>query len=640
MTLIISYQTKKNIELKHFKLWFSSVNILQRVLKNRIHVQSQLEKEIITEKIKYYVQNESYNESLKILKEHNFVIISGIPGIGKTTLARVIVFNLLFESEYEFINISNNIEDGFDLINDNSKQIFLFDDFLGRNFLKSSFTNQAEKGIVQFIKKVKKSKNKFLVFTTREYILKQAVHEFEELSQSISSIDKCIVSLASYTKKIKAKILYNHLFFNNVPLNHIKNLLDNDNIISAIEHRNYNPRLIDLFTNKTQWSKILPEKYGNTLMETLENPFAIWKTAYSFHISKISQIILKLTYSTGTPILLTELYNLAETYITAETSITENFDEIEFEKAINELEDSFIITKADDVDKIAVDFQNPSIKDFLFHHLEENKNALKKILEHSLFCNQFYLSFDYQEEKASTQNTKRHYLNFTEENSSNPFDGYLLKPVSTISLRKYEYLKRSQWERDWKTKPQKLYMLLTRGKNNRLVKDYVFKKLESYLKDLSVLRFHDCFYLYYMIEEFHSSLQFNVSEFILNMSKDAYSKSYLDDFMKFKEIYPEEFNTYLGTNRKELLDAIVESEVESMDDDNIESIKDTLEEIASEYEIDLSDKIEEIEEKITEKEESNENIIDSKIESLIEPLEDLFDDNDINLMFSNLLEEE
>lgn len=626
----------KKIELKHFKLWYSSTNVLQRILNNRIHVQSQIEKELILDKIKYYVQNNSYNESLNILKENNFVIISGIPGIGKTTLARIIIFNLLMDSEYQFINISNNIDDGFDLFADNEKQIFLFDDFLGRNFLKSSFTFQSENGIVQFINKVKRSKNKILIFTTREYVLKQALIEYEELNHNISNIDKYVIALEDYTSLIKAKILYNHLFFNDVPVNHIKSLFDNNTIVKIINHTSYSPRMIDDITKQNNWEKINPKSFGTNFINSLDKPFQIWKTAYQFHISKLSQIILKLIYSTGTAILYSDLYNVTEKYVTVEESITENFDETEFDKSLNELENSFILTKSDDYRILAVEFQNPSIKDFLYHYLDKS-NALLKILANSLFSNQYYSSFAY-ESQPKTNYTSYNFIEFTQKTNTNPFAGYLSKQESVLSRKNED--NKIRWVKHSSSVPKKLYLLLNRGKSNCKIREYVLKELGILINNMDSVYFYDSFHLYSLIKEFRDNIEINIREFLEDLGKNPYYKIFLDQFVKFKEIYPEEFNDYFEANRNEILNSVVKSEIDSINNSNMKSRRESLQEIQNEYNIDLNDTISELKEDVSEFEESNQELIKSKMDSKHNPMDNLFNETEIEQMFSTLLEED
>lgn len=628
----------EQLELTHFKLWFSSTTVFKRILNNRVHLQSQIESDEINEKVKYYVQNNSYSESLKILKKNNFVIISGIPGIGKTTLARVLIFNLSLNSDYQFINISSNIDDGFDLLKDNKRQIFLFDDFLGRNFLKSSFSSQSEKGIVQLISRVRKSKNKLLIFTTREYILNQALIEYEHLNRSINEFDKCIIDLEDYTSLIKAKILYNHLYFNKVSKEHIVNLLENNNHLTVINHQNYNPRIIQLATSKANWKHIEAGKFATIFLKYLDDPNEIWKTAYQFHISKLSQIIVKLIYVSGTPILYDDLYHLVNKYLVSNQTIHESFDEIEFDKSLNELENTFIKTLADDYGIIVIDFQNPSIKDFLFYFLDKNKKSLYQIIQCALFSNQFYKTVTFQDEENS-QYTKRHYMSSLEPLYIDLFKDYLSKQESIITRTVSYSSKKRGWSKFPYSKPKKLYMLFNRGRDNKIIRSYVLRELNHYFSGSHAFNSKDSYYLYALIKGFQNEVKLDVNKLISEIGGDLYFKHNLDDFRRLEDLYPIEFERYFNEKEKEILDTIVKSELDSMDDENMESTKETLEELQNEYDVDLNEIIEDIESKITEKEEYNEKIIGGKLKRM-NSTEEIIDKAEIKLMFSSLLEED
>jgi hypothetical protein len=94
----------KDIEEKFFKLWISSEAVLSRILHNAIKGRSEFEIERIKNKSHKYISTENHVKSLRIIKEKRFLIISGEPGVGKTTLAENLC--LYFVSEgYEFICI-------------------------------------------------------------------------------------------------------------------------------------------------------------------------------------------------------------------------------------------------------------------------------------------------------------------------------------------------------------------------------------------------------------------------------------------------------------------------------------------------------------------------------------------------------
>ena len=137
-----------DIEKKYYKLWLSSTTVLESILHKRIQNWASFEMDKIKNDIHQYVINDSFDEALRILTEHQYVIISGIPGIGKTTLARMLVYDLLAKGMDEFIFISSNIDDAVEMFDENKKQVFFFDDFLGSTVLRWGKRNSTKKSFL------------------------------------------------------------------------------------------------------------------------------------------------------------------------------------------------------------------------------------------------------------------------------------------------------------------------------------------------------------------------------------------------------------------------------------------------------------------------------------------------------------
>lgn len=79
----------KNIEVerKHYKLWISSTNVLATILNSAIIGRSKHKLEEIVEESNRYVVTQSHNQAMDKLEKIHSVIITGSPGVGKTSLA-------------------------------------------------------------------------------------------------------------------------------------------------------------------------------------------------------------------------------------------------------------------------------------------------------------------------------------------------------------------------------------------------------------------------------------------------------------------------------------------------------------------------------------------------------------------------
>ena len=207
----------KAVEKQHFKLWLSSITVLEEVLHSRIINQTKIALHDIRDKARLYVANQSFNEALDILKHHNYVVVAGIPGIGKTTLAKMLVLHYL-RSNYEFVDVSYDISEAYSFPDNHRPRVYLYDDFLGRTSLAEKLRKNEDHRLVNFISAIRKTKSSKLILTTREYILHQAQGTYEGLNGPIFEKPQCIVDLSQYTRPIRAQILYNHMYFSSLPI--------------------------------------------------------------------------------------------------------------------------------------------------------------------------------------------------------------------------------------------------------------------------------------------------------------------------------------------------------------------------------------------------------------------------------------
>lgn len=605
------------VEKQHFKLWLSSTNILERILHSRIYNQSSFEEQKVKETIKVYVENESYFQSLKILKDKKYVIISGIPGIGKTTLARILVYHFLASGFEEFVFLSDSIKEAYDTFKEGVKQVFLFDDFLGRNFLERKLSNNEEQRIVKFIEKVSESKDKLLILTTREYILIQAKQRYDIFENPSLEFAKCVIDLSQYTKIVRAKILYNHLFFSGIAEQYIKNILDKESYKWIIQHRNYSPRIIQTITTQDIWKNIKPEEFSDRILEFLDYPESIWKHVYENQISKFSQCVLANLISAGTPILLEDLRAMIQNFAKVHAlKYGISYSELEFKKSLHELENTFIITQKDQVNQIAVEYTNPSVQDFLVTYFKELPDFISDIIQSAIFFNQLFRVFAIEENYIvngkTVQRTNKIILrdNLKELLVKKLLADYdFLNSSSLYSVRYITTVSTTQWRRQNSSDYFRL---------NEITKEFLLDEhpeIKSFVSkifarviiptDLDGNDFSDYINLMRVFKDDHT---FDKSEII---SKYFDCISFLNqtlDFELLENLFPDEYQNFIESSdkfRDKVYDLMYE-EADNAEDDYLQSTLEEIESVSDRFGIDCDDARGVIEERIEKKKKEDE----------------------------------
>ena len=381
----------KDIEEKYYKLWLASTTVLQEIVNKDVRNWSRFELDSIKEQISTYVTNDSFQLAYEILKEHRYVIISGIPGIGKTTLARMLVYNILADGYEEFVCIQDNLNDGAKLFQKGRKQVFFFDDFLGSNVFEP-LEKDFDKKLISFIDAIKREKDKIFILTTREYILSEAKIRYEKFQTNNIEIAKCTVDLGVYTRYIRANILYNHLAEADLPNQYIEQILHDKRYKNLIDHPHFNPRIIETYIDRKLWRNFPAEEFMLRFEEFFYKPIMVWQLAFENLDIKARYSLLVLV-SMGKEIYIENWYDAFQYFCrSTHSTLGITCDEQEWKKILKVLQDCFIKINKSDLHTLVYHF-NPSIRGFVVAYLNDSKETQKLVLQNAYYVEQLCAIF-------------------------------------------------------------------------------------------------------------------------------------------------------------------------------------------------------------------------------------------------------
>ncbi|WP_298117285.1 restriction endonuclease [Flavobacterium sp.] len=309
----LSKKENQDIVEQNFKLWITSTSVLDLIYNNAIKGRSESTIREIEENSYKYAITENHKKGLKILEESNVIIMTGEPGIGKTTLADNL--SLYYTAKgYEFCDIEENLNEAESIFREKEKKKILFycDDFLGSN-LYDAINNKRDSHIVKFINRVNKDKSKKFILTSRTNILNKAYSLSHKFQNGKIRDNEFLLKVENLTKIDKAQILYNHIYHSNLDKDYIDEIYLNKKYMLIINHRNFNPRIIEFITDGIRIGDTTPSDYWSYIKKNLDEPEYIWADYFQnqtddcvraltfltvYNNGKITEELLRRSYNT------------------------------------------------------------------------------------------------------------------------------------------------------------------------------------------------------------------------------------------------------------------------------------------------------------------------------------------------------
>jgi hypothetical protein len=580
-------ENQKIVE-QHFKLWMTSTIVLDLIYNNAIKGRSKSTLLDIKQSTDKYVVTQNHVTALKILEIHNVVILTGEPGIGKTTLADNLSLHYLAKG-YEFCDIEENISEAEGIFRDEEKKKILFycDDFLGSN-LYDAINNKRDSHIVKFIDRITKDNSKKFILTSRTNILNKAYSLSHKFQNGKIRDNEYLLKIENLTTIDKAQILYNHIYRSKLSSDYIDEIYRDKKYKKIITHRNFNPRIIEFITDNVRVGNILSKEYWAYIEKNLENPEEIWADYFQNQTDDCIRALTFLTVYNNGKISEEALRKAYNKFLKIHPINLGDHSDKSFEGVRKLALKSLLNRNQIDESRYEYTLFNPSIADFVLSSYSEESELISNIIK----CLETEEALNYFStlavlKKISPHSSKKIHSNLFDyffEDKMNKEDWDFLIALSYINFLNPELTDRIQYFLNALVKTEyttghKLFELLTilldfdpkvelscykflYGFIDNIEYDDDLKKLLDFLEENSI---DDDYIMSQINNKIHGFLENMVNNNDLNIdygeyiTYESYPEGYSDyniDIDGIEAGYHENFNSYLNEFNQSVLERI------------------------------------------------------------------------------------
>lgn len=361
------------IEKNHFKLWIASAAVIQRIVHSGLWERSTALMEEIQDRVRLYVSTTSFGEARQMLERNHVCVIVGGPGVGKSMIADMLALTH-WESGWQVVSLaSHEVDRCWDMWQKDVKQLFYFDDVFGQTDIQERLGNDSGLTVARLVRRVGSSPSKRMVITSRTHVMRDAALRDEPIDRSSLRARECVVKVGDYTRLLRGRVLYNHLYFSNLSRSVIAQFLRNGGHWRVIDHRSFTPRIIEQVILQDELAE--QSDLEKRMTAALNEPVLLWGPSFRESLDEVARLVL--LHLAAYPVIGAPLNELRA------SSIRQSTTPFEYRRALAQLEGSWIrLAEVNDLGVCAT-FNDPSCRDFVLSVLNAEVDYVRSVLEHA-----------------------------------------------------------------------------------------------------------------------------------------------------------------------------------------------------------------------------------------------------------------
>ncbi|MEV6812569.1 restriction endonuclease [Micromonospora sp. NPDC051296] len=393
--IVVELRKRPQLVERHIRLWLSGTAVLRAVLNKTTLTRTSRLLRNLDKTLEVFAPHPGLNEAQRLLEARGVCVISGMPGIGKTTLAQVLCASYV-RAGYDLYDISADANEVNAVWDDDARQVFFCDDFLGRSAFGDKLGRNADARLVDVLKQVELSENKRMVLTTRGYILEQARQVSEPLERYAFDRHSFVLDLADHQFATRAAILYNQVYFSRLADDPKAAFASPDVYLDVIRDPNFNPRVIEDTLTIAAQDGLTASAAVEVLRHNLNDPDEVWRPIFRNQLTSHAGEVMEILLLLGDGVTSDDLFRAWHAY---SNSPAREVHQPAMEDALRILDRTMIQMYGGSPCRVY--FSNPSVEDYLRKHVEKAPATVARLIRTAPFFEQIERAWLYARESPT-----------------------------------------------------------------------------------------------------------------------------------------------------------------------------------------------------------------------------------------------